>query len=227
MVLDRNPPVPICLPFTEEHEMFRKSVRAFIEKEIAPHVDDWEAAELWPAHDVLKKMGNLGFLGLSYPAEYGGAEADIWFTVVLMEELGRIPCGGVPMGISVHSDMCTPALAKYGSDELRKQFLEPAIKGTMVGAIAVTEPEAGSDVAGIITRAMPDGDDYYHWQQDVHHQRRTGGLGLPAGTHFARPRRRARLQGHVADHGSPNTPDPSSAKAEGWQSQQRYRRPHL
>lgn len=160
MVLSQSTQTKPYKPFTAEHEMFRRSVRAFIENEINPHVDEWEAAELWPAHDVLKKMGDLGFLGLSYPAEYGGAEADIWFTVVLMEELGRIPCGGVPMGISVHSDMCTPALAKYGSHELRKQFLEPAIKGEMVGAIAVTEPGAGSDVAGIITRAVPDGDDY-------------------------------------------------------------------
>lgn len=147
-------------PFTDEHEMFRRSARAFIENEINPHVEAWEAAEMWPAHDVLKKMGDLGFLGLNYPAEYGGADADIWFTIVLMEELGRIPCGGVPMGISVHSDMCTPALAKYGSYELRQQFLAPAISGDMVGAIAVTEPGAGSDVAGIITRAEADGDDY-------------------------------------------------------------------
>ncbi len=147
-------------PFTEEHEMFRRSVRAFIDKEITPHVDEWEEAELWDAHGILKKMGDLGFIGLSYPEQFGGAEADIWFTVVLMEELGRIPCGGVPMGISVHTDMCTPALAKYGSDELRHQYLAPAIRGEMVGAIGVTEPGAGSDVGSIITRAEPDGDDY-------------------------------------------------------------------
>jgi citronellyl-CoA dehydrogenase len=147
-------------PFTDEHEMFRRSVRAFIDKAITPHVDEWEDAEIWDAHGVLRKMGDLGFLGLSYPSEYGGAEADIWFTVVLMEELGRIPCGGVPMGISVHTDMCTPALAKYGSHELRERYLAPAIRGEMVGAIGVTEPNAGSDVASIITRAEPDGDDY-------------------------------------------------------------------
>src|ERR1043165_2886616 len=113
-------------PFTDEHEMFRKSVRAFVEKEINPHCDDWEAAGTWPAHDVLKKMGAFGFLGLNYAAEYGGAEADIWFTVVLAEELGRSKCGGVPMGILVHTDMCTPALAKYGSDELKRKYLAPA-----------------------------------------------------------------------------------------------------
>jgi citronellyl-CoA dehydrogenase len=147
-------------PFTEEHEMFRKSVRSFVEKEINPHAEEWEAAGIWPAHDVLKKMGDLGFLGLNYAEEYGGANADIWFTVVFCEELGRCHCAGVPMGITVHTDMCTPALAKYGSEELKQKYLAPAIRGEMVGCIAVTEPGAGSDVAGIITRAEPDGDDY-------------------------------------------------------------------
>ena len=147
-------------PFTEEHELFRRSVRSFVEKEINPHVDEWEEAGIWPAHDVLKKMGQLGFLGLSYDEAYGGGNADIWFTVVLAEELGRCDCAGVPMGITVHTDMCTPALAKYGSHELKAQFLAPAIRGEMVGAIGVTEPGAGSDVGGIITRAESDGDDY-------------------------------------------------------------------
>ena len=147
-------------PFTDEHQMFRKAVRAFVENELNPHADEWEAAGIFPAHDVLKQMGDLGFLGLSYAEEYGGANADIWFTVVLMEELGRCACAGVPMGISVHSDMCTPALAKYGSHELKQRFLAPAIRGEQVGAIAVTEPGAGSDVAGIITRAESDGDNY-------------------------------------------------------------------
>lgn len=147
-------------PFTEEHLMFRKAVRAFVENEINPHVDEWEAAGAWPAHAVLKKMGDLGFLGLNYPEDVGGQAADIWFTVVLAEELGRADCAGVPMGITVHSDMCTPALAKYGSAELKQQYLVPALKGEMVGAIAVTEPDAGSDVAAITTRAEPDGSDY-------------------------------------------------------------------
>lgn len=147
-------------PFTEEHEMFRRSVRSFVEKELNPHVEEWEKAAIWPAKQVLKKMGDLGFLGLSYDEQYGGQNADIWFTVILMEELGRCAAAGVPMGISVHTDMCTPALAKYGSHELKEQFLAPALRGEMVGAIAVTEPGAGSDVAGIITRAESDGDDY-------------------------------------------------------------------
>lgn len=147
-------------PFTDEHAMFRKSVRAFVEKELNPHLDEWEEAGTWPAHSVLKKMGQLGFLGLNYPAEYGGADADIWFTVVLAEELGRCKCAGVPMGILVHTDMCSPALAKYGSEELKQKYLAPAIRGEMVGCLGVTEPGAGSDVAGIITRADLDGNEY-------------------------------------------------------------------
>jgi len=161
MVLaEQSPRTSLYQPFTAEHEMFRKAVRAFVEKELNPHVEAWEQAGSWPAHAVLKKMGDLGFLGLSYAEEYGGQNADIWFTVVLMEELGRCDAAGVPMGISVHTDMCTPALAKYGSPELKARYLAPAISGTMVGAIAVTEPGAGSDVAGIITRADSDGDHY-------------------------------------------------------------------
>lgn len=146
--------------FTEEHEMFRQSVRAFVEREINPHVDEWEEAGIFPAHDLFKQMGDLGFLGLTYPEEYGGSGLDYWYTVVFAEELARIPCGGVPMGIVVHTDMCTPALAQHGSHELKKRFLEPAIKGEIVGAIGVSEPDAGSDVAAIRTRAVKDGDDY-------------------------------------------------------------------
>ncbi|RMG84019.1 MAG: acyl-CoA dehydrogenase [Chloroflexi bacterium] len=147
-------------PFTEEHEMFRKAVRSFVEKEINPYVDEWEEAGEAPLHDLIKKMGELGFLGLGYPEEYGGMEADIWFTVVLAEELGRANCGGVPMALLVHTDMATPALAKYGSHELKQRFLAPAIAGDMLAAIAVTEPDAGSDVARIRTRAVRDGDHY-------------------------------------------------------------------
>jgi citronellyl-CoA dehydrogenase len=146
--------------FTEEHEMFRKSVRKFVENEITPYADEWEDAGIAPLHDIFKKMGDLGFLGLNYPERYGGAEADIWFTVVLHEEFGKAPMGGVPMAVMVQTDMCTPALAGHGSDYLKEIFLAPSIRGDYVGAIAVTEPDAGSDVASIQTRAVRDGDDY-------------------------------------------------------------------
>ncbi|GAC1632302.1 MAG: citronellyl-CoA dehydrogenase [Ktedonobacteraceae bacterium] len=146
--------------FTQEHEMFRQTVRSFVEKEINPYVDQWEEEGIFPAHALFKRMGNLGFLGLNYSEEYGGADADYWYTVVLAEELARINCGGVPMGIVVHTDMCTPALAQFGSHELKKKFLLPACQGEIVGAIGVSEPDAGSDVASIRTRAKRDGDDY-------------------------------------------------------------------
>lgn len=147
-------------PFTEEHKMFRKAVRKFVENELTPYADEWEEAEIAPLHEIFKKMGDLGFLGLNYEEKYGGGEADIWFTVILHEEISKTPMGGVPMAIAVQTDMCTPALAQFGSDYLKETYLAPAIRGEMVGAIAVTEPDAGSDVARIRTRAERDGDDY-------------------------------------------------------------------
>src|SRR5581483_2773059 len=97
--------------FNDEHEMFRQTVRRFVEQEINPHVDEWEEAGIFPAHELFKKMGDLDLLGLTYPEEYGGLGLDFWYTVVFCEELGRANCSGVPMGITVHTDMCTPALA--------------------------------------------------------------------------------------------------------------------
>jgi citronellyl-CoA dehydrogenase len=146
--------------FNEEHNMFRQMVRKFVETEINPHVEAWEAQRCFPGHELFKKMGNLGLLGLSYPEAYGGGGVDYWYNVVLLEEIGRIPCGGVPMAISVHTDMATPALAEFGSEDLKRQYLVPAIAGDMISAIAVTEPDAGSDVASIRTRADSDGDEY-------------------------------------------------------------------
>lgn len=147
-------------PFTVEHETFRQTVRRFVEQEIRPHVDAWEAARMFPAHTLFKQMGDLGLLGLTYPEEYGGGGVDYWYNVVLLEEVGRAGCAGVPMAIAVHTDMATPALAESGSDDLKRRFLAPAIAGDLVSAIAVSEPGAGSDVAAIQTRAVADGDDY-------------------------------------------------------------------
>ena len=146
--------------FTAEHEAFRRVVRRFVETEINPHIEAWEAARIWPAREVLKKMGNLGLLGLNYPEAYGGGGVDYWYSAVLLEELGRADCAAVPMGIAVHTDMATPALAEFGSEELKRRFLAPAIAGDLVAAIGVSEPDAGSDVAAIRTRAVADGDDY-------------------------------------------------------------------
>ncbi len=146
--------------FNDEQNMFRQMVRKFVEQEINPYVDEWEAQRIFPAHELFRKMGKLGLLGLSYPEEYGGSGLDYWFNVILFEEIGRASCGGVPMAIGVHTDMATPALAQYGSEELKRRFLAPAIAGEMVAAIAVSEPDAGSDVAAIRTRAVPVGENY-------------------------------------------------------------------
>lgn len=146
-------------PFTEEHDIFRITLRSFLAKEVIPYVDQWESDELVP-RSIWKRMGEMGFLGLRYPEEFGGMNADYWYTVVLAEELGRVPAGGFAMGITVQTDMATPALARYGSLELKKRYLEPAIQGDYICSIAVTEPGAGSDVAGIETRARRDGDCY-------------------------------------------------------------------
>ena len=148
------------MQFTHEHREIQKTLKRFIDEEINPHVDEWEAAEIFPAHEVFKKMGNLGLLGLCKPEEYGGQGLDYSYSLAMAEALGHIHCGGVPMAIGVQTDMCTPALARYGSDELKRNFLAPAIAGDMVGCIGVSEPAAGSDVSGIQSVARKDGDDY-------------------------------------------------------------------
>ena len=148
------------MQFSAEHETLRKTTRSFVEKELSPNIDAWEEAGAFPAHEVFRKLGELGLLGICKPAEYGGMALDYSYNVVVAEELGRAGCGGVPLAIGVQTDMATPALARFGSDELRARFLAPAIRGEFVAAIAVSEPGAGSDVAAITTRAVKDGDDY-------------------------------------------------------------------
>jgi len=148
------------MQFTHEHEALRRTVERFIAEEINPHVDEWEEAGQFPAHAVFRRLGELGLLGLTKPAEFGGAALDYSYAVVLAEALGDCRCGGVPMAIGVQTDMATPALARFGSDELRAEFLAPAIAGTAVACVGVSEPGAGSDVASIRTAARRDGDDY-------------------------------------------------------------------
>jgi len=148
------------MQFTHEHEQIRDTLKRYIDEHINPYVDEWEAAEIFPAHEVFKGLGKLGLLGLTKPEEFGGMGLDYSYSVLMAETLGHIHCGGVPMAIGVQTDMCTPALARYGSDELRREFLAPAIAGDMVGCIGVSEPGAGSDVAGIKSVARKVGDDY-------------------------------------------------------------------
>ena len=148
------------ITFTDEHELFRSTVRGFVETDINPHVDEWETAGTFPARELFTKMGALGLLGLEYDEVVGGGGADHLYTLILFEELGRSESMGIPMAIGVQTDMATPALAAFGSAELKQQYLVPAITGEAVAAIAVTEPDAGSDVAALTTRAVRDGDDW-------------------------------------------------------------------
>ena len=148
------------MKFTPEHEQIADTVRKFVNKEINPYLPEWEAAGQFPAHAVFKKLGDLGLLGIKYPAEYGGMGLDFSYSMVMAEALGECNAGGVPMAIGVHTDMCTPALARFGSDELRREFLAPSIAGDMVGCIGVSEVGGGSDVAALKTSARKDGDDY-------------------------------------------------------------------
>jgi citronellyl-CoA dehydrogenase len=145
---------------TEQHQAIAETTRRFVENEINPHADEWEKAGIWPAHELLKKMGDLGLLGINKPESVGGLGLDYSYQAVFLEALGNSRCNGVTMGTCVQTDMATPALARFASEELQQEFLAPAVAGDYVASIAVSEPQAGSDVARIKTFAKSDGDDY-------------------------------------------------------------------
>ncbi|MEW4982602.1 MAG: acyl-CoA dehydrogenase family protein [Cycloclasticus sp.] len=146
--------------FSHEHDMLRESVAKFVEREINPYVDEWEEEGIFPAHELFKKMGDAGFLGINRAEKWGGLALDYSYMLAFAEEVGRIKCSGVSTAIGVQTDMCTPALANFGSDELRRNYLVPAIAGDSVGCIGVSEEGAGSDVASIKTEARRVGDEY-------------------------------------------------------------------
>jgi len=151
---------PSQIYFTKDHQMVRRAVADFIKKEINPYTDQWEEDEIAPLADIFRKMGDLGFLGIRYDPKYGGQGLDYWYDLVFLEELGHIQALGLSVAITVQTHMATPAIAEFGSDYLKETYLKAAIAGDMVGAIAVTEPGAGSDVAALQTTAKKDGDDY-------------------------------------------------------------------
>lgn len=146
--------------YTEDHLALQDSLKKFCDAEINPHVDEWEKAEIFPAKELFRKMGKLGFLGVNKPVEYGGQGLDYSYAAAFAEGLSAIRCGGVPMAIGVQTDMATPALARFGSDEVRQEFLAPSISGDYVACLGVSEVGAGSDVASIKTTARKDGGDY-------------------------------------------------------------------
>src|SRR5205085_1732715 len=144
--------------FNDHHEALRDSIHAFVVKELAPHAEEWEETTFpdW----VFRRMGELGFLGLSMPEQYGGQGGDYYCNLVLGEEMAHARCGGLAMGIAVHTDMATPPILAFGTEEQKQRYLVPSIKGEKISCLGITEPDAGSDVAGIKTRAVRDGDGY-------------------------------------------------------------------
>jgi len=144
--------------FEDHHDRLRESIGAFVEKELAPHAEEWEETTF--PDSVIQRMGELGFLGLSMPEQYGGQGGDYFCNLVLAEEMGKSNSGGLTMGVAVHTDMAMPPIHLFGSEEQKQEWLVPAIKGEKILCLGITEPDAGSDVAGIKTRAVRDGDDY-------------------------------------------------------------------
>src|ERR1035437_7302851 len=144
--------------FTDDHQQLRESIRRFMIKELQPHAEEWEETTFpdW----VFERMGELGFLGLDKPEEYGGQGGDYYTSLVLAEEMAHAHCGGLSMGVAVQTDMAMPPILAFGTEEQKQQWAAPAIAGRAILAIGITEPDAGSDVAGIKTRAVKDGDDY-------------------------------------------------------------------
>ena len=140
--------------FNDEHDQLRDSIARFVEKELAPHAEEWEETTFpdW----VFTRMGELGFLGLSYPEEYGGQGGDYFSNLVLAEEIGGARSGGLAMGVAVHTDMATPPIHLFGTEHQKQDYLVPCIKGEKISCLGITEPDAGSDVAGIRTRAVRD-----------------------------------------------------------------------
>ncbi|MGI8726195.1 MAG: acyl-CoA dehydrogenase family protein, partial [Solirubrobacterales bacterium] len=146
------------LIFTDEHEDLRESMESWVKKEVAPHAAEWEKT-YWP-DSVLHRMAELGFVGLCFPEEYGGQGGDYYYSLVRAEALSYSNSGGLNMGLAVHTDMVLPPIEMLGTEDLKKRYLEPGIKGKKIGCLGITEPGAGSDVAGIRTTAVRDGDEY-------------------------------------------------------------------
>jgi alkylation response protein AidB-like acyl-CoA dehydrogenase len=145
--------------FNEDHDLLRESLRRFVEKEMRPHADDWEEAGEFPL-DLYKKMGELGYLGMSLPEELGGAGDDFLNSIVMAEEMAGCGSGGTAAGLAMHAAIAMPVISRFGTPEQKQKYIIPGMKGDKIGALAITEPDAGSDVAGIRTRAVRDGDDY-------------------------------------------------------------------
>ncbi|MFL5847290.1 MAG: acyl-CoA dehydrogenase family protein, partial [Solirubrobacteraceae bacterium] len=144
--------------FTDEHEQLRESIRGFVTKEFAPHADEWEETTF--PDSVFPALAKQGFLGLDKPEEYGGEGGDYFTSIIMGEEMVHANSGGLTMGVAVHTDMAMPPILAFGTEEQKQEWVVPAIKGEKILCLGITEPDAGSDVSGIKTRAVRDGDEY-------------------------------------------------------------------
>jgi len=145
--------------YDDEHEEYRQSVRAFVQRELLPHAEEWEKAEDFP-NDLFRRMGQLDMFANKFEEKYGGNGAGYIFEAVLVEELSRCGSGGVAAGLGAHSQIALPPIANFGNDQQKQRWLVPGIKGEKIAALGISEPDAGSDVASITTKAVRDGDDY-------------------------------------------------------------------
>jgi citronellyl-CoA dehydrogenase len=148
------------MQWTHEHLELKRTTKRIVDEHINPFVDEWEDAGQFPAHQVMKVLGEAGLLGISRPEAYGGLALDYSYEIACVEELGHIQAYGISSAIGIQSTMCTPALAKFGSDELRREWLAPTIAGDVVGCLGVSEVGSGSDVSNVKTYARRDGDDF-------------------------------------------------------------------
>ena len=146
--------------FTEEHDMLRHSLRSFIEKEIAPHADEWEEAGSFPHREIFKRFGELGYLGMYVPEEYGGAGFDFVSVIVFSEEMVHCNSGGFAASIGLHATIALPYIKDLGTEEQKQKYLVPGVRGELIGALGVTEPGAGSDVGSMRTNAVLDADSW-------------------------------------------------------------------
>ncbi|HQR29448.1 MAG TPA: acyl-CoA dehydrogenase family protein, partial [Anaeromyxobacteraceae bacterium] len=153
-----NAPAVAFEPFTDEHQAFRRVVRDFCERELAPHAREWDERGEFP-RELFRRFGEMGFLGIRHDPAWGGSGLDYWYVVAYAEELVRSRSGGLGTGMLVQGEMATPIIGELGTDEQKREFLLPALRGEKVAALAISEPDAGSDVAAIRTRARRDGDD--------------------------------------------------------------------
>lgn len=205
------------IQYTEEHRMFRDSLRKFVEKELIPHVEEWEEAGIVPK-SVWKKMGDQGFLCTSVPEEYGGPGCDFLYSLIVMEEVGRANFSGVTA--SMHSDIIVPYIQTFGSEEQKHKYLPGCVSGDIITAVAMTEPNTGSDLAAIKTTAVEDGDSFIlNGQKTFISNGINCGVCVVAAKDPSETDPHKALDLYLVDDGTPGFEKGKQIKKAGWHSQ--------